>query len=160
LSSRIEDAPQKPNRPSLVQDLERTGFRRPALPPTVYIVDGMGSPEKATVERTIGQRRRGLCSVSQRGAIPPICRHRHTGAAAKETPAMKDWKRPYLKIQMFQLVFILISVSVVTVCIRFCATKRNSAWRDSHARARGVARRASEEERACGAPLPSHTSTY
>ena len=51
-SSRVQDAPQKPNRPSPVQDLERAGFRRPALPSTVYAVDGMGSPEAATVERT------------------------------------------------------------------------------------------------------------
>jgi hypothetical protein len=38
------------------------GFRRPALPPTMYAVDGMGSPEAATVERTSGQGRES-CSL-------------------------------------------------------------------------------------------------
>jgi hypothetical protein len=64
-------------------------------------------------------------------------------------------KRPQLKARNTRNEGLEMPVlPVTTVCIRFCATKRNSARRDT----RGVTRRgerASEEERACGAPLPS-----
>jgi hypothetical protein len=112
LSSRVEDAPQKPNHPSPVQDLERAGFQRPSLPPTVYAVDGMGSLETATVERTTGQRRRGLCSISQRGAIPPIYRHRHRGGCkgnarneGLETPVLKSTQYRRFNSYSFSLAF-------------------------------------------------------
>jgi hypothetical protein len=54
----------------------------------MYAVDGMGSPEAATVERTTGQRCRGLWSVPRgERSLPYIgtC----IGADAEETPAMK-----------------------------------------------------------------------
>jgi hypothetical protein len=79
-------------------------FRGPALPPTVYAVDGMGSPEAAIVERMTGHRRRGLYSVSQRGAIPPIYRHMHRGRC-KRNARNEGQKRPYLKVYSFSLAF-------------------------------------------------------
>jgi hypothetical protein len=68
---------------------------------------------------------------------------------------------------MFQLVFILISVSVATVCIPFLRDKKETRLGEIPATRGACARvvtrrggRASEEERVCGAPLLSHTSTY
>jgi hypothetical protein len=62
----------------------------------MYAVDGMGSPEIATVERMTGQRRRELWSIlREERSLQYI--GTDTGADAKEMPIMMDWKCPYLR---------------------------------------------------------------